>query len=82
MTALAIDNIRKSYGDVETLKGIDIALDSGEFLVLLGASGCGKSTLLNIIAGLAEPNAGDSDELPGTRPDSDESFDRRCTVMR
>ncbi|MBC7738482.1 MAG: sn-glycerol-3-phosphate ABC transporter ATP-binding protein UgpC [Candidatus Saccharibacteria bacterium] len=59
MSALAIENIRKSYGDVETLKGIDIALDSGEFLVLLGSSGCGKSTLLNIIAGLAEPNAGD-----------------------
>jgi len=59
MSALAIDNIRKSYGDVQTLKGIDIALDSGEFLVLLGSSGCGKSTLLNIIAGLAEPNAGD-----------------------
>ena len=59
MSALAIDNICKSYGDVETLKGIDIALESGEFLVLLGSSGCGKSTLLNIIAGLAEPNAGD-----------------------
>jgi len=59
MSALAIDNIRKSYGSFETLKGIDIALDGGEFLVLLGASGCGKSTLLNIIAGLAEPNAGD-----------------------
>ena len=59
MSALAIDHIRKSYGTVETLKGIDIALDSGEFLVLLGSSGCGKSTLLNIIAGLAEPNAGD-----------------------
>jgi multiple sugar transport system ATP-binding protein len=59
MSALTIDKIRKSYGDVETLKGIDIALESGEFLVLLGASGCGKSTLLNIIAGLAEPTSGD-----------------------
>ena len=59
MSALTIDNIRKSYGEVETLKGIDIALDSGEFLVLLGSSGCGKSTLLNIIAGLAEPTSGD-----------------------
>ena len=59
MSALAIDNILKSYGDVQTLKGIDIALDSGEFLVLLGSSGCGKSTLLNIIAGLAEPSGGD-----------------------
>ncbi|PKR90511.1 sugar ABC transporter ATP-binding protein [Pleomorphomonas diazotrophica] len=59
MSALVVDNIRKSFGDVETLKGIDISLESGEFLVLLGASGCGKSTLLNIIAGLAEPTGGD-----------------------
>lgn len=59
MSALAIDNLQKSYGDVETLKGIDIALETGEFLVLLGSSGCGKSTLLNIIAGLTEPSGGD-----------------------
>ncbi|RUM07619.1 ABC transporter ATP-binding protein [Rhizobium chutanense] len=59
MSALDIQNIRKTYGEVETLKGIDIALESGEFLVLLGSSGCGKSTLLNIIAGLAEATSGD-----------------------
>ncbi|WP_370673886.1 ABC transporter ATP-binding protein [Pleomorphomonas sp. PLEO] len=59
MSALVVDNIRKSFADVETLKGINISLQSGEFLVLLGASGCGKSTLLNIIAGLAEPTGGD-----------------------
>ncbi|SCB60485.1 carbohydrate ABC transporter ATP-binding protein, CUT1 family [Rhizobium aethiopicum] len=59
MSALDIQDIRKTYGDVETLKGIDISLESGEFLVLLGSSGCGKSTLLNIIAGLAEATSGD-----------------------
>jgi multiple sugar transport system ATP-binding protein len=59
MSALEIQNIRKTYGEVETLKGIDIALESGEFLVLLGSSGCGKSTLLNIIAGLADATSGD-----------------------
>ena len=59
MSALTIQSVRKNYGEVETLKGIDIALESGEFLVLLGSSGCGKSTLLNIIAGLAEPTSGD-----------------------
>ena len=40
MSTLTIDAIRKSYGAIETLKSIDIALESGEFLVLLGASGC------------------------------------------
>ncbi|MBB6224626.1 ABC transporter ATP-binding protein [Rhizobium leguminosarum] len=59
MSALDVQNIRKTYGEVETLKGIDISLESGEFLVLLGSSGCGKSTLLNIIAGLAEATSGD-----------------------
>jgi multiple sugar transport system ATP-binding protein len=59
VSALDIQKIRKTYGEVETLKSIDIALESGEFLVLLGPSGCGKTTLLNIIAGLAEATSGD-----------------------
>jgi multiple sugar transport system ATP-binding protein len=59
MSALELINVRKRYGTVETLKGIDLSLASGEFLVLLGPSGCGKSTLLNIIAGLAEATDGD-----------------------
>ncbi|WP_083593176.1 sn-glycerol-3-phosphate ABC transporter ATP-binding protein UgpC [Aurantimonas sp. 22II-16-19i] len=59
MSTLELKGVRKSYGAMETLKGIDIDLASGEFLVLLGPSGCGKSTLLNIIAGLIEPSGGD-----------------------
>jgi multiple sugar transport system ATP-binding protein len=59
MSALDLIDIRKRYGAVDTLQGIDISLESGEFLVLLGSSGCGKSTLLNIIAGLAEPTGGE-----------------------
>lgn len=72
MSALLIENIRKSFGSVETLKGIDIDLQSGEFLVLLGSSGCGKSTLLNLIAGLSEPTSGnisiDGRSLLGVHP--------------
>jgi multiple sugar transport system ATP-binding protein len=59
MSALDLIDVRKRYGELETLKGIDVTLESGEFLVLLGPSGCGKSTLLNIIAGLIEPSGGD-----------------------
>ncbi|GGA88314.1 sugar ABC transporter ATP-binding protein [Brucella endophytica] len=59
MSALELIDIRKRYGTADTLKGIDISLESGEFLVLLGSSGCGKSTLLNIIAGLAEATSGE-----------------------
>jgi multiple sugar transport system ATP-binding protein len=52
MASLTIDNVQKRFGPVEVLKGIDIAIDDGEFLVLVGPSGCGKSTLLSMIAGL------------------------------
>src|SRR6202008_3052670 len=52
MASLELVNIRKRYGELDILKGIDISVDAGEFLVLVGPSGCGKSTLLNMIAGL------------------------------
>ena len=56
--ALEIRGVSKSYGAVEVLRNIDIAMEQGEFLVLVGPSGCGKSTLLNCIAGLEEITAG------------------------
>jgi multiple sugar transport system ATP-binding protein len=58
MAALSIRNVTRHYGAVQILKGIDIEVDSGEFLILVGPSGCGKSTLLNIIAGLDVPTSG------------------------
>ena len=59
MSTLLIDKVSKRFEGVEVLKGIDLALAHGEFLVLLGPSGCGKTTLLIIIAGLIEPSAGE-----------------------
>ena len=60
MASLTIKNAVKRYGTVEVLKGVDIDLQDGEFLVLLGASGCGKSTLLNMIAGLGSQGCGNA----------------------
>jgi len=59
MARLSINNVKKHYGQIDILKGIDIQLEDGEFLVLLGPSGCGKSTLLNIIAGLTDVSSGE-----------------------
>jgi multiple sugar transport system ATP-binding protein len=59
VSALSIHNVTKSYGAVHVLKGIDIEIESGEFLILVGPSGCGKSTLLNIIAGLDSSTSGE-----------------------
>lgn len=55
---MQITALRKSYGTLEILKGINIELDEGGFLVLVGPSGCGKSTLLNTIAGLEPISSG------------------------
>jgi len=59
MATLKINNINKNFGKTEVLKGINLDIKHGEFLVLLGPSGCGKSTLLNTIAGLETSNSGD-----------------------
>jgi sn-glycerol 3-phosphate transport system ATP-binding protein len=58
MATLTIEGLRKSFGATQVLHGIDLALPSGEMLVIVGASGCGKSTLLRLVAGLEEPTAG------------------------
>jgi multiple sugar transport system ATP-binding protein len=59
MGFLDIRNVTKSYGAVPVLHRVDIAVEEGEFLVLVGPSGCGKSTLLNMIAGLEGITSGE-----------------------
>ena len=58
MTALILERIEKRFGTVEVIRGIDLAVEEGEFVVFVGPSGCGKSTLLRIIAGLEEQSGG------------------------
>ncbi|MER9643253.1 sn-glycerol-3-phosphate ABC transporter ATP-binding protein UgpC [Mesorhizobium sp. M0239] len=58
MASVTISNIRKDYGAVEVIHGLDLSIDDGQFVVLLGPSGCGKSTLLRMIAGLEPITSG------------------------
>lgn len=59
MADVRLSGIRKSFGATEVLRGIDLDIRDGEFVVFVGPSGCGKSTLLRTIAGLEEASAGD-----------------------
>jgi multiple sugar transport system ATP-binding protein len=52
MAAISLENIRKSYGSHEVIKGVDLDVEDGAFVVFVGPSGCGKSTMLRMIAGL------------------------------
>ncbi|TGQ06869.1 ABC transporter ATP-binding protein [Mesorhizobium sp. M2E.F.Ca.ET.219.01.1.1] len=58
MGSLKIENVKKAFGPVEVLKGIDLQVNDGEFVVFVGPSGCGKSTLLRVIAGLEDSTSG------------------------
>ena len=59
MATLQLKDIRKSYGDIEIIKGVDLGIEDREFCVFVGPSGCGKPTLLRMIAGLEEITSGD-----------------------
>ena len=59
MANIQLKNLKKSFGAVDVIKGVDLDIKSGEFMVFVGPSGCGKSTLLRLIAGLEDITSGD-----------------------
>ncbi len=77
MSYLSLEKINKTYstkkGDFQVLKNIDLHIERGEFVSLIGHSGCGKSTILNIVAGLEKPTSGkltlDGVPIAGPGPD-------------
>ena len=59
MASVAIRQVRKAFGAITVIHGVDVAILDGEFVVLVGPSGCGKSTLLRMIAGLENITSGE-----------------------
>ncbi|MGR3660405.1 MAG: ABC transporter ATP-binding protein [Paracoccaceae bacterium] len=59
MSGLKLKNLRKSYGNLEVIRGVDLEIAPREFVVFVGPSGCGKSTLLRMIAGLDDITEGE-----------------------
>src|SRR5690348_8371741 len=59
MANVDLRNVRKSYGTLEVIHGIDMQVADGEFIVIVGPSGCGKSTLLRMVAGLEAITSGE-----------------------
>lgn len=80
MGSIQLKNVRKAFGDLEIIKGIDLEVKDGEFMVFVGPSGCGKSTLLRLIAGLEEVTSGhiisDGSDVTALQP-----FDRHMAMV-
>ena len=80
MASVTVRNIKKSYGSVEVIHGLNLDIDDGSFVVLLGPSGCGKSTLLRMIAGLESVTKGDIN-IEGTRVNEVHPKDRNIAMV-
>ena len=80
MAEIAFSDVRKSYGKLEVIHGVDLKVAAGEFIVTLGPSGCGKSTLLRMVAGL-EPISGGTIEIGGKVVNRLEPRERGCAMV-
>jgi multiple sugar transport system ATP-binding protein len=80
MAEVVLKDIRKSYGDVEIIKGVNLDIKDKEFAIFVGPSGCGKSTLLRMIAGLEEITAGEM-SIAGQRVNDLSPSDRGISMV-
>ena len=80
MSNISISDARKSYGKDEVIHGVNLEIETGEFVVILGPSGCGKSTLLRMIAGLEDITAGEI-AIAGKVVNALEPRERGCAMV-
>lgn len=79
MASIELKAVEKWFGDVQVIKGVDLAIEEGEFVIFVGPSGCGKSTLLRMIAGLEETSRGQI--MVGDRDATSEPPSKRGLAM-
>jgi multiple sugar transport system ATP-binding protein len=80
MATLTLEGLRKSFGGLEVVRGIDLDVADGEFVVLVGPSGCGKSTILRMIAGLEDISDGEI-RIAGERVNEIPAKDRNLAMV-
>jgi sn-glycerol 3-phosphate transport system ATP-binding protein len=80
MADIKLTDVRKSYGKLEVIHGVNVAIADGEFIVIVGPSGCGKSTLLRMVAGLETITAGEI-AIGGKRVNEVEPKDRNIAMV-
>jgi len=80
MASVTVKSVKKNYGLIEVIHGIDLEIEDGSFVVLLGPSGCGKSTLLRMIAGLESVTAGEV-QIEGRRVNDVHPKDRNIAMV-
>ncbi len=79
-TSVELRDIRKRFGKTEVIHGVDVAIEQGEFIVIVGPSGCGKSTLLRMVAGLESVTSGEI-LIDGTRVNEREPMERNIAMV-
>ncbi|MGI9391527.1 MAG: ABC transporter ATP-binding protein, partial [Boseongicola sp.] len=79
MSSIQLKGVEKWFGPAQVIKGVDLAIEEGEFIIFVGPSGCGKSTLLRMIAGLEETSRGQI--LIGDRDATGEPPSKRGLAM-
>jgi ABC-type sugar transport system ATPase subunit len=80
MATLALEGVRKTFGDTDVIHGVDLDIADGEFAVFVGPSGCGKSTLLRLICGLESATAGEI-RIDGERVNEIPAADRGLAMV-
>src|SRR5438445_6714089 len=81
MPIAELQSVTKHYGDVPALRGIDLAIEPGELLALLGANGAGKTTAVRILLGLTSPSSGNA-AIFGHPPASHQAKLRRGALLQ